>query len=332
MFAVAGLPLPWLLGALFVTAVAMASRMPVGVPTPCVQVAHVILALLIGSRFQPDMLSQAAHWPLLVAVTLALFVLTFGAGWLFFRKVARYDSATATFAAAPGGFVMLMMLAQEIGGDTRRIAVVHAMRVLAIFGVVPLLLTVLAAPAEIPGAAAETLSQGQHPVDWLVLASLGAIGVAIGGMLRLPGRTVLGPLILSAAAHATGLIATEPPAELLAAVQVIIGISVGLRFAGLRLTMLIRDMILGLGWASIILGTAILGAFLLAPSLGQEASQLILIFTPGGLPETSVMALGLGLDVASIVVCNMARFLAIAISVPSIVSLLPASRRDRDTR
>jgi len=319
-FAVLGLPLPWLLGALTAIAMAIAGRLPVQVPMPSVHLSHVILALLIGSRFSPDLIVNVERWPLLVAITLALFVFTFGSGWIYFRKLARYDIATATYAAAPGGFVMLMMLAQETGGDTRRIAVVHAMRVLSIFAIVPLLLMAMVEPSAQPAAETGVHSEAQHALDWLLLAGLGGAGLIAGRLLRLPGRTVLGPLILSAIAHATGFIEVHPPMALLAAVQVFIGISVGLRFVGLRLDMLIRDMILGICWSLVILAIAIGTAFLMAPSIGLETAQLILVLTPGGLPETSVMALALGLDVAMVVICNMARFIAVVISVPLITS------------
>ncbi len=54
--------------------------------------------------------------------------------WLFYRRLARYDTVTAYFTAAPGGLNEMILAGGAIGGDERRISMSHAARILiAIF-------------------------------------------------------------------------------------------------------------------------------------------------------------------------------------------------------
>ena len=66
---------------------------------------------------------------------LSLYVVVATAGvWLFYRRMARYDTATAYFSAAPGGLNEMILAGGALGGDERRISMSHAARILiAIF-------------------------------------------------------------------------------------------------------------------------------------------------------------------------------------------------------
>ena len=98
-------------------------------------------------------------------------------------------------------------------------------------------------------SAAATLAGRPHLLD-VGLADLGLLAAAavVGSLvavrLRLPAATLIGPMIVSAAIHLTGLTASTPPLEAVAVAQVVLGTAIGCRFAGAQLP----SDIVGLRW------------------------------------------------------------------------------------
>ena len=85
--------------------------------------------------------------------------------------------------------------------------------------------------------------------DDLVLAGC-AIGGPVARRLRLPAAWLVGPMVLSALVHLTGLTASRPPGLLIAAAQVVVGSFIGCRFAGLGAPLLGRIVLVAAGLAT----------------------------------------------------------------------------------
>ena len=82
----------------------------------------------------------------------------------------------------------------------------------------------------------------------------------------LPAAAVLGPMLFSAALHMTGVTDAKPPVELIAAAQVVVGTTIGCRFAGVKMALVARSIVASIGSTVILVAsgltmvTGVLGA------------------------------------------------------------------------
>ncbi len=90
---------------------------------------------------------------------------------------------------------------------------------------------------------------------------------------------------------------------LVAVSQALIGVSIGSKFAGSDLKSLSKTALVSIGTTLVLSAIAILFAKVASQVTGLEFSLLLLTFSPGGITEMTLTALGLGLD-SSFVACH----------------------------
>jgi membrane AbrB-like protein len=143
--------------------------------------------------------------------------------------------------------------------------------------------------------------------------------------LRLPAAAVVGPMVLSAALHVAGWTEARPPVELVAAAQVVIGTSIGCRFAGVGIALIGRTVVLAAGSTVILIAVNLAFAFALNAATDLPITALVLAFAPGGLAEMSLIALALSFDAAFVATHHIVRIFLIVV-------LAPAAFRARERR
>jgi hypothetical protein len=315
VFAALGLPLPWLLGALAATTAAslggLALRVPEGLRRPMIAV----LGAMLGTTFTPERLEGALGWlPTLSALPLYV-LLVGGVIFLYLRRFSDMDPTSAFFAATPGGLSEMIALSDRLGGDQRRVSLVHGARLLFIVFTIPFLARLV---GYAPPARAAALDLSFDPVGILVLAAIAAIGYLLARRLRLPAATFVGPLLGSAVAHLAGWIEITPPYLLMALAQLVIGSSVGARFSGAPVALIGQTLLLGAGAAVIMLLITLSFGGALDLLTGHSLVLLLLAFIPGGFTEMSLIALAMGLDPAFVVTHHSLRvFLVVLIALPA---------------
>ena len=313
IFAVLGLPAPWISGTMLAVAAAALGRLRVGMPGWLRQLAFMVLGFSMGANLTPATLAKLLLWPasllfLAGSITATTIVLS---GYL--RLVHRWDAATAAFSAVPGAFTYLLAMAMRSRADVARVAVTQLIRLLVLTAVLPLLLSALEQGATAPGAA-PTSSAG--PIELLiVLAACGLAGVACE-RLNLPAGILLGAMFASALIHGTGLSDARLSPGLLVPAYIVTGTFVGLRFKGVNLRLILETLAAGL--ITVMLGLLVSGAFALAAALLLDLplDQLLLAYAPGGVDVMAIMALALGLDPAFVGVHHALRFMALSVALP----------------
>ncbi|UEM05298.1 AbrB family transcriptional regulator [Skermanella rosea] len=315
LFAFFNLPLAWMIGSMvFCTAAAMGG-LPVQVPGGLRSAMIMILGIMLGSAFNPDIVGRLGDW-VLSLTGLALYILTGGAlGILFLRRVARYDPITAFFTATPGGLNEMVIVGGAMGGDDRTISVAHSARVMLVVMVVPVWFQFFEGYSP---AARGPLGPGLTevpPVDLALLASC-AVGALLGKWLRLPAYMLVGPMLLSAAIHLAGLTAGKPPGVLVAAAQIVVGAALGSRFSGVRLSRIAHTLAIASGLTLMLLAVTMVFSVALHWLTGIPLPALVLAFAPGGLAEMSLVALALGVDAAFVSTHHIVRIVLIVSLVP----------------
>jgi membrane AbrB-like protein len=321
------LPLPWTLGAITATSIVAVTGGPWLLKAPARNFVRPVVGVLAGSSFTAALLARIADWwPAILLLIVYALIMMF-VGYVFFRTTARFDKATAFFAAAPGGLGELTLLGSALGGDMRRLVLVHLIRILTVIFVVPFSLQIyLGHPIGRTALGAAT-GPVLTPLDWVVLSLCAFLGYLASRHVRFPAAPMMFPLILSMIVHVTGITQASPPPWLIAAVQVILGAVIGARLSGIRWRDTREVLLVGTTWSAIMLVAAAGAAYAGAWLLDRPFEGVLLALAPGGMVEMSIITYALGIDVAFVVTCQLTRILFVLLITPLVLRFIgkPAS-------
>lgn len=314
VFAIANLPLPWLLGPIAACLVAALVGMPMRGIKPLNEAMRTILGVAVGASLTPAVLATfPSMWPTLLLVP--LMVVSIGLfGIPYFQRFWNYDFPTAYYATMPGGLQDMLVFGEEAGGNVRAISLIHATRVLVIVVALPFLMkgiwqADLSNPPGLP-------FQAVPVADLALMIACAGAGWWGAHRIGLFGATILGPLIATAAVTMAGWLDNRPPAEAIWAAQFFIGMTIGSKYAGITMAEVKRDLVAGFGFCGILIVLTLIFVeaiygFGLAP--GMEA---LLAFAPGGQAELTVLALIVGADMAFVVAHHILRIFIVILGAP----------------
>lgn len=321
LFALFGLPLPWMLGAMIVTLIAVLSGVPLAAPNAARPVMVTVIGVMLGSSFRPEIFSRAGDW-LISLSFLALYVAIAAVMVVpFYRRLGRMDGPTAFFAAMPGGINDMTEIGESMGGDGRRIVLAHAARIVVTVGTVAFFFR-FALGHDVSGVSLADQGDPLGLSDVGLLIGSGIFGCALGMLLKLPAPTLLGPMILSALVHMLGWTNSAPPAWLIVVSQVFLGTIMGCRFLGCPKGLVVRALLLGTGATVMTLALSILFALAFHGLFGQAVEQVLLAYAPGGLTEMSLVALAMDADVAYITLHHIVRITMLIAVAPTILKAM----------
>ncbi|MEL6450676.1 MAG: AbrB family transcriptional regulator [Pseudomonadota bacterium] len=308
------LPLPWLLGPISACLIAALAGVRMRGIKPVNEGMRTVLGVAVGATFTPVLLaSMAGMWPTLLMIP--LMVLMIGLiGVPYFQRLWGYDFATSYYSAMPGGLQDMLVFGEEAGGNPRALSLIHATRVLVIVVALPFILQGLwdADLSNPPGAPAASIPAAQLAL-MVACALVGWQGAKAVGMF---GASILGPLIVAAACALAGLLQHRPPAEAIWAAQFFIGITVGVKYTGITMAEVRRDLAAGAGFCGILIVLTLIfveAVYILGLAPGMEA---LLAFAPGGQAELTVLALIVGADVAFVIAHHVLRIFVVILGAP----------------
>ncbi|HYF19369.1 MAG TPA: AbrB family transcriptional regulator [Ramlibacter sp.] len=320
LFAWLRVPLPWMLGPLL--AVATASLM--GAPThswgPLPHAGQWTIGAALGLYFTPQVAALVLQlwWAILLAIAWAL-LLGAGAG-RFLHRVLRdrmpgtdaQRRATSFYAGAIGGASEMTLLAERQGARTDLVAAAHSLRLLMVALVLPLAITASGLRGIDPGLpGARTVV----PAGLLGLAIATGIGAWAMGRTGRANPWFLGPFLVSVGLAVAGLELSAIPQPMVNAAQLVIGVSLGVRF---RAEFLHTAPLWLAAVAAGTLGMIVLSAGFaaaLAWATGLPAVTLVLGTSPGGIAEMAITAKVLQLGVPVVTAFQVCRLVAVLVLV-----------------
>ena len=315
IFLLAGLPLPWLLGPMFVGLAFSLIGWRTAMPKPATIAVRTILGVAIGASFQPELLSRLGEMASSLAL-LPIYILTIGCiGYPYFRRICGFDKPTAYFSAMPGGLQDMLAFGEEAGAKVRALSLVHATRVLVIVSTLPFILEFLYGTdtsKSLAGPPAEAIP----PIELLLMAIIALAGWRLASLIGLFGASITGPMILGAAASLAGIIHFRPPSEAIIVAQLVIGMGVGASYFGLTLAELRNLVLAAVGYCLILLGLAA-GFEHLVVSIGAASPmEALLAYAPGGQAEMTILAIVAGADVAFVALHHVIRVFLVILGAP----------------
>jgi membrane AbrB-like protein len=313
-------PLPWMIGPLLATSIASVLGAPTRSWPPLRNAAQWVIGSALGLYFTPQVTALVASlwWAIALAVAWALALgWTFGR-WLHGRHAPRIAGggrtawATTYFAGAIGGASEMTLLAEREQGRSDLVAAAHTVRLVIVTLLIPfafLYAGLHGADATLPGA---------RVVNGTGLALLGVATAAGGWLLARTGRAnpwFMGALLASMGITMAGVQLSAMPTQFTNAAQLLIGVSLGVRFQREFLHAAPRwllDVAIGtLAMVALCAGFA----WLLAWGTGLHPATLVLGTSPGGIAEMAITAKVLQLGVPVVTAFQVCRLVAVLVLV-----------------
>ena len=323
-------PLAWMIGAMLITTAASMAGAGLHVPPRFRSFMIAVLGIMLGSSFTPDTVDRMFEWTGSLASLLVFVAAVIATLGLFLRRRAGFGPANAFFSSAPGGFSPMVLMGGAMGGDERTIALMHSVRLMLAVLIVPFWFRLFHG-YQPGGTAALGRIADITAADAAILTFCAVVGCWVALKVRLPAATLIGPMVLSAAAHLTGLTTAQPPGEVVAVAQVVIGASIGCRFVGVPVKRVVGTLWLGGITTLMMMSITLIFALILERVLGLPFEALLLAFAPGGLAEMSLVSLAMGIDTAFVSTHHLVRIVIVVMLAPIAFRLLTGARPPEGT-
>lgn len=311
VFSYVEFPLPMLLGPMAACLVASLAGIPMASDRNLGILMRTILGVAFGASITPELVGRVPEI-MISLFFVPLFVIAMGCvGYPYFRRIVGFDQKTSYYSAMPGGMQEMVLFGEDEGVNVRAVSLVHATRLVMVFAFVPIVATHyfglnLDRP---PGAPAASLPW--HEIAIMIIS--GVVGWRIALAMRIPGSSIIGPMILTAILSLSGIVNSRPPFEMMLVAQFFIGLGLGVRYSGISPRELRSIVVAGLGYCVLALLTCFALILAIRDFLDAEYIDVLLAFLPGGQAEMAMIALIAGTDVAYVVSHHLLRvFIVIA--------------------
>lgn len=309
-------PMPWLLGSIL--AIIFASRftsLPIASPKYFSSPSRAILGITIGSAFKPEILHYLGDFISSLMLILPFVLVTTLSGVWYYVKVLKFDIYTAFFSSIPGGLLEMATLAESFKLDLYKVVTTQSSRLLFMIFLLPFIVEHLM-QISLDGSRGITQPLMQsNPYDMVIVVILALIGWQGATRLKIPGGTLIGPIVLGAIAYGTGFIHSRPPSEVLNIIQLILGTTVGFVFVGVTCKEIIRVLLQTLGYFLLLalICTGFVG--MVHAMTDFSLISILLAFAPGGQSEMNLIAIVVGANLPYVALHHIVRlFLVIGIA------------------
>ncbi len=318
-FHFAGMPAAGLAGSVTFVAIAAVSRIKVEMPMVLRDVAFVVLGAIIGSSMDSETFANIRQWPVSAAGLMIGLVLLLTVVPYYLQRLHGIDRHTARMCSIPGALGYVVVLAIELGVDSRRVAILHVIRLCVLLTFIPALFAVAYDVEETAHALRGSSLDALISIG-LVAACFGVAYIA-RRIPRFPAPNFIAPMVLVGALSISGVIDGLMPSWLLWPALIVSGSVVGSRFGGTSVRYLWQSVKAGLGGIALAIGLMALVALLVSEVAGFPFLQVFLAYAPGGFDAMPVLALSLGLDPAFVAAHQLMRFLVLNLTIPFLFPL-----------
>ncbi len=288
-----------------------------------------VIGTALGLYFTPQVgeLVLGLWWAIVLGIVWAL-ALGYGFGlWLHHRHAdqlmqgvdphhANAVRATSYFSGAIGGASEMTLLAERAGARTDLVAAAHSLRLLLVVILLPFGMQWFQAHWGLHVNTA--LLPGPRDAQWpglLWLAMVTGGGALVMRWLKRTNPWFMGAMLVSMGLTLSGQQWSAVPKELSNAAQLVIGISLGVRFQKEFIRTAPQWMLSVLvGSLSMMLAAAGLG-WVLADATGLHPATMILGTAPGGIAEMAITAKVLELGVPVVTAFQVCRLVAVLMLV-----------------
>ncbi|WP_372659181.1 AbrB family transcriptional regulator [Hydrogenophaga sp.] len=314
-------PIPWMIGPLLLTSVVSMLGLPTRGAVPVRNAGQWVIGAALGLYFTPEVgaLVVGLWWAIGLGIVWALGLgLGFGV-WLRSVHARRLSAlppgqlfSTTYFASAIGGASEMTLLAERHGAQTELVAAAHSLRVLLVTVTIPFAMQFWGVHALDLGS---TVVREVHWPGLLLLGSLSFVGAWAMQRMGRANPWFMGALLVTMVVTLSGYAWSAIPPWLSAAAQLVIGVSLGVRFTPAFVHTAPR-WLASVGLASFAMMLLCAGfAWVMAQLTGLHPATMVLGTSPGGIAEMSITAKVLQLGVPMVTAFQVCRLVAVLLLV-----------------
>ncbi|MGN6703999.1 MAG: AbrB family transcriptional regulator [Burkholderiaceae bacterium] len=305
-------PLPWMIGPLVASAIARMRGAALRAPVQAREAGQWVIGTTLGLYFSPEVVRTVLSYAGWIAVGVA-FAMALGAGCgALLRRLTGIDRTTAFFAMAIGGASEMATQGERHGARTDRVAAAHSVRIMMVVLILPFAFRFAGIHGVDPYAPAAKVVDPAGLLLLMLLTSAVAIPLRRIGT---PNAWVIGPLLMTIFLTANEWNLSALPHWMIAAGQLLIGISLGTRFTPEFLHTAPRYLVGVVACTVVAILTAAGFALLLASLSGLHAATAILATSPGGIAEMSLTARNLHLGVPIVTAFQVVRMVLLVLCI-----------------
>ena len=302
------IPMPWLLGAIFVTSIAIRfENLPILSPKTFSPPARVFIGLTLGSAFTPEIIKYLDIYFYSLLLVIPFTILTIVCGTYYYHRFLNYDKKTACLGSMPGGVIEMVIIGEEIKANTSKITLMQSSRLFLVVATLPFIIQYIFNIDISGNKLITTPIKNIDLVELSILLVLGFAGAIIAKKTKVSAAYLIGPMIVSIIAHSTGYIHTQVPDEFLKFIQVVFGTIIGFTFKGVGLRVIANTFIATLGHFFILVVLCAIFIILAHYMFNFPVLSILLAYGPGGQSEINLIAILVGANLPYITLHHIVR-------------------------
>ncbi|MDC0365958.1 AbrB family transcriptional regulator [Pelagibacteraceae bacterium] len=314
------IPLAWFLGPMLVTSLASLMGLKIEMPRLILSSILILLGLYIGNYIDKSLFAQMHQWIWTSLIMLIYIILSVLIVSKYLQKFSKYEQKTSIFSAAPGALGPLMILAEDEKTDLSQVATSHLIRLIIIITVFPFIVNSF---YDFEGVeSAQKIIDNQNISHLLILIITSVILIYFFDRLKLPAALLSGTLVASGLLQITDIAAYEISADIIDFCLLILGASVGCRFADKTFGEIGRNALHSFVATFLLVLLGLIAAFTASLIIDKNFFTLLLSYCPGGIYEVAVIAIFFDLDPEFVSFHHIIRLLMILFIVPIILKLI----------
>ena len=288
------IPLAWFLGPMLVTSLASLMGLKIEMPRLILSSILILLGLYIGNYIDKSLFAQMHQWIWTSLIMLIYIILSVLIVSKYLQKFSKYEQKTSIFSAAPGALGPLMILAEDEKTDLSQVATSHLIRLIIIITVFPFIVNSF---YDFEGVeSAQKIIDNQNLSHLLILIITSVILIYFFDRLKLPAALLSGTLVASGLLQITDIAAYEISADIIDFCLLILGASVGCRFADKTFGEIGRNALHSFVATFLLVLLGLIAAFTASLIIDKNFFTLLLSYCPGGIYEVAVIAIFFDLD------------------------------------
>ena len=314
------IPLAWFLGPMLITSLASLMGLKIKMPKLVLSSILILLGLYIGNYIDKSLFSQIHQWAWTSLIMLFYIVLSVLIVSKYLQKFSKYDRKTSVFSAAPGALGPLMILAEDEKSDLSQVATSHLIRLIIIITVFPFIVNSFYEIDEVRIVDEVIVDQNIHDLIILIISSI--ILILLFDKLKIPAALLAGTLFASGFFQISELASYKLPANIIDYCLLILGSSVGCRFADKTFGEIANNAVHSFVATFLLVVLGFLAAFVAGLFIDKNFFTLLLSYCPGGIYEVAVIAIFFDLDPEFVSFHHIIRLLMILFTVPLILRFI----------
>ncbi len=309
-------PMPWLLGSIL--AIIIASRfsfLPLQPAKKLSAPARSILGLAVGSAFSPEILHYLSDFISSIVLVFPFVLVITIVGTLYYAKVLKFDLYSAYFSSVPGGLLEMVALAESYKLDMYRVVIAQSSRLLFIIFTLPFAIQhFFGVNLDGRGGITQPLLKTNF-FELMMMLFVALAGWKVALRLKIPGGTLIGPMILGAIVYSLGFLHSRPPTEIINAIQLTLGTSIGFSFRGISAKEGLKVVVQTMGYFVLLMGVSSFFIWIVHIATDFNLLDIILAFAPGGQSEMNLIAIIVGANLPYVALHHVIRlFLVLGIA------------------